>query len=144
MRWAAGSIPTRGGFHPERIIFDLGTAGFLLSCLPSLFDFGSIRSWQLQFPLSNLFLFSIGKLTSYHLILLYDLSMKHLQSLSILTCHRTACQVLWASRFPWDDIVDRRVWPADFLTAGLRSTHKAPEMQKTWKSLLLPWYHTML
>jgi hypothetical protein len=34
----------RGGFYPERIRFVLGTAGFLLSCLPSLFDFGMIRS----------------------------------------------------------------------------------------------------
>jgi FOG: WD40 repeat len=37
----------------ERIMFVLGTAGFLLSCLPSLLDFGTIRPWQLQFPLST-------------------------------------------------------------------------------------------
>jgi hypothetical protein len=35
-------------------MFVLRTAGFLLSHLPSLFDFGAIRAWQLQFLLSNL------------------------------------------------------------------------------------------
>lgn len=50
-----------------------------------------------------------------------------------LTCHNTACQVLWAKRLPCEDIVDKRVWPADFLTAGLRSTHKAPEINKQCK-----------
>jgi hypothetical protein len=39
------SIPARGGFYPERIMFVLGTAGFLLFFLPSLFDFGTIKAW---------------------------------------------------------------------------------------------------
>jgi hypothetical protein len=30
-------------FFPERMMFALGTAGFLLSCLSSLFYFGTIR-----------------------------------------------------------------------------------------------------
>jgi hypothetical protein len=46
------SIPR---LYPERIKFVLGTAGFLLSCLSSLFALGTIRSRLLQFPLSNLF-----------------------------------------------------------------------------------------
>jgi hypothetical protein len=37
-----GSLPARSGFYPERIMFVLGTARSLLSCLPSLFDLGTI------------------------------------------------------------------------------------------------------
>jgi hypothetical protein len=47
-------LPAQGGFCPERIKFVLGAAGFLLPCLPSLFDFGTIRPWQLHFARSNL------------------------------------------------------------------------------------------
>jgi hypothetical protein len=31
-------------------MFVLGAAGFLVSCLPSLFDFGTIRPQQFPFP----------------------------------------------------------------------------------------------
>jgi hypothetical protein len=51
----AGLIPARGNLHLKQIRFALGTAGFLLSCFPSLFAFGTIRPYRLQFPLSNLF-----------------------------------------------------------------------------------------
>jgi hypothetical protein len=34
--------------------FVFGTAGSLVSFLLHLFDFGTIRPWQLQFPLSKL------------------------------------------------------------------------------------------
>jgi hypothetical protein len=37
------SIPPGGEFYPGLIMFALGTDGFLLFCLPSLFDFGTIR-----------------------------------------------------------------------------------------------------
>jgi hypothetical protein len=56
--WFSLSRISRLFLYPEGVMFVLGTAGFLLSCLPSLFDFGTTRSWQLQFPLSNLFFFS--------------------------------------------------------------------------------------
>jgi hypothetical protein len=42
--------------YRKQLRFVLGTTGFPLCCLPSLFDFGTIRPLQLQSPLSKLFL----------------------------------------------------------------------------------------
>jgi hypothetical protein len=45
-----GSIPARSELYPKQKRFVLGTAGFLLSCLPFLFYFGT-RPPLFKFPL---------------------------------------------------------------------------------------------
>lgn len=52
--------------------------------------------------------------------------LRTLSSRGNSTCQRTACQVGVARRLPWADIVENRVCPADFRTAGLGSTQRSP------------------
>jgi len=46
------------------------------------------------------------------------------------TCQRTACQVLVWRRAPWAAMVEKSVWPADFLVAGLGSRQSSPSLEK--------------
>jgi len=44
-----------------------------------------------------------------------------------VTCHRTAFQEDGVNRLACAEIVENKVCPADFLTAGLGSMHSSPE-----------------
>jgi len=53
--------------------------------------------------------------------------MKYVKLIEFITCHKIAFQDDGVNKFACAEIVDSKVCPADFLTAGLGSIHNSPE-----------------